>query len=110
MKNRNLRRFAMPRRSSSEGVVQDNLSYTPTQMMLLAEKGIPVTTANQAADSFFDGVPIGQGSFELPLDQQRGIDVADTWQASQLIRKKAKSGLINDIRQFGAYRAPQKGE
>lgn len=104
----NLIRFAMPRRHDGEKPVQDDLAYTPSQMMQLSERGIAVTTGNLPNDNFFDGVPVGQGSFDLPLDQQKGVDIADCWQASMSIRKKAKSGLKNDVKQFGMM--PKKGE
>lgn len=106
---KNLRKkFATPRRQEEESIVQDGLAYTPSQMMQLAERGIPVTT-NSASDSqFFDGVPVGQGSFDLPLDRQKGVDVADMWQAQQSIKSKAKAGLKKDIQVFGSS-PEQKG-
>lgn len=98
---KNLLRFAKPRRHADESVVQNNLAYTPSQMMELAEKGIPINQGNIGADNFFDGVPIGEGTFDLPLERQKGVDVADCWQAAQSIRKKAKNGLKLDIKQYG---------
>lgn len=95
-------RFACPRRKEHESIVQDGLAYTPTQMLQLAEKGIAVSTNSVSDSLFFDGVPKGQGSFDLPVDMRKGFDVADAWQASQTIRAKAKKGLKRDIELFGA--------
>ena len=106
----NLKRFATPRRHADEPIVQSGLAYTPSQMMQLAEKGIPVSTNNQSDQNFFDGVPVGQGSFDLPLELQKGTDVADCWQASQSARKAAKKGLKADIITYGPWKPPVTSE
>lgn len=109
MRNINVKHFSKPRRKEGENIVQNDLSYTPSQMMEMAERGIAVSNQSVAAENFFDGVPVGESTFELPLDQMRGVDVADCWQVEQSIKKKAKKGLKNDIRVFGKDVA-QKGE
>lgn len=101
MRNVNVKKFARPRRRQNERIVQNDLSYTPSQMMELMERGIPVSNQNVNPDMFFDGVPDNQSTFELPLDQLRGIDVADCWQAEKDIKKRAKKGLKNDISKYG---------
>lgn len=109
MRNINNRHFARPRRIEGENIVQNNLAYTPSQMMELAERGIPISNQMVSPDNFFDGVSEGL-SFELPLDRRRGVDVADCWQAEQSIKKKAKKGLKNDIFKYGATPIVEKGE
>lgn len=101
MLNTNIKHYAKVRRTASERVVQNNLAYTPAQMQQMVEHGVPVTTHNLNPDLFFDGVPINQGTFDLPLDRLRGVDVADCWQADCSVKKKAKKGLKNDIKLFG---------
>lgn len=108
MRNFNVRHFSRPRRKEGEAVVQNDLAYTPSQMIDMAERGIAVNAQNQSADMFFDGVPTSESTFNLPLDRLRGVDVADCWQAEQNTRKKAKKGLKNDIFKYGLN--PQKGE
>lgn len=109
MRNINVKHFSRPRRKEGENIVQNDLAYTPSQMMEMAERGIAVSNQSIAADNFFDGVSVAQSTFELPLDQLRGIDVADCWQANESIRKKAKKGLKNDIKLYGKD-VVQKGE
>ena len=110
MKNINIRHFSRPRRRESEPVVQNDLSYTPSQMMEMAEKGIAVSNQSIAAENFFDGVPVSQSTFELPLEQRRGVDVADCWQAETSIKKKAKNGLKNDKLRYGSNFEMKGGE
>lgn len=109
MRNINIKHFARPRRKEGENIVQNDLAYTPSQMMEMAERGIAVSNQSIAVENFFDGVPVAESTFELPMDQLRGIDVADCWQANESIRKKAKKGLMNDIRLYGKD-VVQKGE
>lgn len=103
MRNINVKKFARPRRHKDERIVQNDLAYTPTQMMQLAEQGIAVSTMTAGNDMFFDGVPVSESTFNLPLDACRGVDVADCWQAEQTVRKKAKKGLKNDISRYGTF-------
>lgn len=99
-KNRNHnRKFANPKRMDGEPIVQNDLAVTPSQMVQMMSDGIPITTQNLHPELFFDGDT--NPSFEIPIDQQRGIDVADCWEASQDIRARAKKGLKNDIKKFG---------
>lgn len=110
MRNLNHRRFAQPRRQENETVVQNCLSYTPSQMLSMTEQGIAVSSQNQNPDLFFDGVPMNEGTFDVPLYKQRGIDVADCWQAETSIKKKAKDGLKKDIKLFGKNPQSKGGE
>jgi len=104
--------FAKPRRKEDETVVQNDLSYTPSQMYDMMERGIPISPQNVNPDNFFDGVPITEGTFDLPIDRLRGVDIADCWNATVDAQKTARKGLKDDIKQFGAWKpAPeQKGE
>lgn len=110
MRNINVKHFSRPRRQDGESVVQNDLAYTPTQMMQMAEKGIAVSNQAVSADNFFDGVPVNESTFNLPLERLRGVDVADCWQAEQSVRKKAKTGLKQDIAKYGKTPTVQKGE
>lgn len=62
---------------STDQKVQSGLALTPAQIMQMSERGIPVTTQNLDG-MFFDGET--RPSWDIPLDQQRGIDVATMWQ------------------------------
>lgn len=63
------------------------LAFTPAQMAKMAEKGIPIST--QSADQFVDGTL--NPSFDIPIEERRGIDVNDVWNAS----KDAKAKIID---------------
>lgn len=60
-----------------EKSVQPGLALTPSQIHKMSEKGIPVTTQN--LDGMFDD-GVTRPSWDVPLDQQRGVDVATMWQ------------------------------
>lgn len=67
--------------------VVPGLAFTPAQMAKMAEKGIPIST--QSADQFVDGSL--NPSFDIPIEDRRGVDVNDVWNAS----KDAKAKIIN---------------
>lgn len=64
--------------------VTPGLSVSPTQMAIMAERGIPITA--QMADTFFDGV--SNPSFDMPIEDLRGIDVNAVWNAQKDARKR----------------------
>lgn len=75
------------KRNSEDQPVKGGLAVSPAHMMSLAERGIPISTANDAA--FYDGEP--NPSWNLPLDNQRGVDINDMWNLSRDVRNKLKS-------------------
>ncbi|MDE6089294.1 MAG: hypothetical protein K2G41_01200 [Duncaniella sp.] len=64
--------------------VVPGLSVSPTQMALMAAKGIPISA--QMSESFVDGV--SNPSFDIPIEDQRGIDVNAVWNAQKDARKR----------------------
>lgn len=110
MKNRNIqsRRFCSIKRNTGEKVVQNDLAITPRQMDQMMKDGIPISAQNLNADMFYDGD--ANPGFDIPLDMQRGIDIADCWDASVSIRKKAKKGLLRDKKQFDSTNVQKGGE
>lgn len=74
-------------KSKNDTPVQPGLALTPSQMQRMSEKGIPVSAQTNDA-LFYDGDV--RPSFDVPLDLQRGIDVATMWQKRQDIRAKHK--------------------
>lgn len=68
--------------------VQDNLAITPSKMAELVDQGIPVSSSvlSGMAD---DG--IANPSWDLPIDQRRGIDVAEVWCAQREARNNITS-------------------
>lgn len=75
----------------------NNLAVTPSDMHRMVERGIPVSPTNDAM--FFDGTP--NVTFELPLEDARGVDVNDIWNAQQDARRKIKNANSVDVQNYG---------
>lgn len=69
--------------------VKSHLAITPAQMDRAREQGIPITPSNVNPDLIQDGTNNPQ--FEIELERQRGIDVAELWQNAESSRKKLSS-------------------
>lgn len=76
---------------AEETRVQNHLSYTPSDMLKMAEKGLPVSTMMLSDDA----VDMGDTShgFDVPLENQRFHDPAKLWQASQDIKKRFRDAV-----------------
>lgn len=66
--------------------VKSHLAITPAQMDKAREQGIPITPNNVNPDLIEDGTNNPQ--FEIELERQRGIDIAELWQNAESSRKK----------------------
>lgn len=64
--------------------VKQNQAVTPSQIAELTENGMAVSSYNNLV--YDEGVP----NPSLTLEQTRGIDVADVWQASQTAKSKLR--------------------
>lgn len=69
-------------------VVQPNLAITPSRMAELVDEGIPVSSSLMSG-FFNDGVE--NPSWDLPIDQRRGVDVAEVWNAQRDARNNITS-------------------
>lgn len=76
------------KRAKSDVTVQPGLAMTPSQMQRLSERGIPVSSQNLEG-MFYDGD--ARPSWDVPLDQQRGVDVATMWQRRKDIAAKLRN-------------------
>lgn len=100
-KNRNkryLKTLTMAQRHEDEIPVYGNLVVTPSQMLKMAEKGIPISSQNTAFQPS-DGEK--NPSFDLPLDRLRGVDPAAMWEESQIIKQKARVAHNRDRQRYG---------
>ena len=68
--------------------VKQNQALTPAQIADYTARGIAVSSSQNLV--FDDGVP---NPAPLPLEQRRGIDVAEVWNASKTSSKKLKSAI-----------------
>lgn len=78
--------FTHARYDSDSIVVKGGLASTPSQMLELASKGVPISENN--VSNFFDGEK--NPSWDVPLYRQRNVDIADVWQAEQDAKKVLK--------------------
>ncbi|UPW41281.1 hypothetical protein [Sigmofec virus UA08Rod_4411] len=78
--------------SSVDIPVIPNLSVTPSQMAEMVSHGIPVSSQILGAP-MFDGV--SNPSWDLPIDQRRGVDIASVWQAQRESRSNITSKVVN---------------
>lgn len=74
--------------------VRQNMAVTPAQMEDLTSKGIPVSSANMAS-VFDDGIP--NPDWSVPIDNTRGVDIADVWCAQQDARKNLKNAKVSNV-------------
>lgn len=75
---------------SCDIVTQPNLAITPSQMAKLVDDGIPVSSS-MLSGVFNDGV--SNPSWDLPIDQMRGVDVAQVWN----YQKDARSLITSKV-------------
>ncbi len=66
--------------------VKSHLAITPAQMDTAREQGIPITPNNVNPDLIQDGTTNPQ--FEIELERQRGVDIAELWQDAETSRKR----------------------
>lgn len=78
-------RFAKTHLNKDESPVTPNLAMTPSQMEKLHAEGKSISL-NNLEGMFYDGDT--NPSFELPIDQIRGVDIGEIWQASKDARRK----------------------
>ena len=69
--------------------VKSHLAMTPAQMDKAREQGVPITPSNINPDLIQDGTKNPQ--FEIELERQRGVDIAELWQNAESSRKKLNS-------------------
>lgn len=80
------------KRAQFEKPVQNGLALTPAQIMRMSERGIPVTTQNLDG-MYYDGDT--RPSWDIPLDMQRGVDVATMWQKRRDLAQRLRENRAN---------------
>lgn len=84
------------RRKDYERVVQNGLAVTPSDMQVLAAKGIPVSPQNLGL-GYQDGV--SKLDFQPPIEYTRGVDINDLWEARQQVKDKVRraKGKLTEV-------------
>lgn len=80
--------------------VKSHLAITPAQMDTAREQGIPITPNNVNPDLIQDGTTNPQ--FEIELERQRGVDIAELWQDAETSRKR-----LGDFKKIQAKKQAQ---
>lgn len=98
------RKVCHPKPSGFFPKVQPGLSITPSEMMKLAEQGIPVSAQAANLEAWNDGTT--NPSWYVDSSRLRGIDPADLWQIQRSVRKKMRNAHFSDVEKFGDYQLP----
>ena len=86
------------KRKDYELPVHGNLTVTPAHMLKMAERGTPISTNNL---EFKPSDGEQNPSWDIPLDRLRGVDPAEMWEQSQVVKQKAKRAHDTDRRVYG---------
>ena len=76
-------RFAECKRKQGELPVQAGLAYTSSEMFDLWKQGVPISNDNM-------GTPTFETDKTVWIERQRGVDIADVWQAEQTAKVRLK--------------------
>lgn len=92
-KNPSSVRFARLRTTSDDIPVSQHAAYDLSEMDEMRRKGQPIAL-NQHDSEYYDGSE--DATFELSLDQCRGVDINDAWnQSRDLNRKLSRTKVTN---------------
>lgn len=74
-----------------EQVVQNGLAVSPGNMLELTKQGLSISSQNQSQ------LYVDEGDFgiDVPLEFQRGMDMADLWNARADVREKVREAMSN---------------
>ena len=78
--------FAMCKRRPGELAVKAGLAYTSAEMFELWKQGVPISNENMGTPTFESDKTV----WNIPIERQRGVDIADVWQAQQTARRRVK--------------------
>lgn len=80
--------FSRCRRKNYEPKVKSGLAVTPSQVLKMAEQGLPVSAQLQ-----YNQLEGHSGSdWNIPIEERRGIDVGQVWQESMSAKKRLVKG------------------
>lgn len=78
--------------------VQSGLSVTPSEMLQLAQQGVPISSHFDDS-KFDDGDTKALGTIDFI--HQRGLDIVDVWNHQKDSRKKLLDAQAKDIQMYG---------
>lgn len=74
------------KRKKGELPVHGALAYTPAEMFEMWKQGVPISNENMGTPTFESDTTV----WNIPIERQRGVDIADVWQTQQTARKRMK--------------------
>lgn len=77
--------------------VRNDLAVTPAQMQVMAANGVAISS--QRASDFNDGDT--NASFDIPLEQIRGLDIVDYWELQKDSRNRVKMHIEANAKKYG---------
>lgn len=90
-KNPNKLRFAKTKLTEDEVPVRPFLAYDLRDLDQLRRQGTPLSSTS-VENMYYDGIE--NPSFDVPFEQQRGVDINDVWNAAQDgLRRVSNAGL-----------------
>lgn len=79
-------KFAECKRKKGELAVQAGLAYTSSEMFELWKQGVPISNDNMGTPTFEPDKTV----WNIPIERQRSVDIADVWQAQQTAKRRLK--------------------
>lgn len=73
-----------------------NQAVTPTEMLKMAEQGIPISMQNAPIT---EKAP--EPSWDIAPENRKNVDAAELWQMQQNVRKKVKEAHKRDRARYG---------
>lgn len=83
-------RFSRPSYRPYETPVQSGLAISPSDMLEMTKRGIPITPQNLGL-SYDEGY--NDLDFNPPIEYQRGIDIGTLWEERQSAKSRIKDGM-----------------
>lgn len=87
--NHSLPNVCNAKRHDDEEIVRNGLSLTPSQMLEMTQKGVPIAARNLSA--IVDNV--SDNDFDISPEYRRGVDISELYEAHEDARKKARGVL-----------------
>lgn len=79
-------KFAECKRKKGELAVKAGLAYTSSEMFELWKQGVPISNDNMGTPIFESDKTV----WNIPIERQRSVDIADVWQAQQTAKRRMK--------------------
>ena len=89
----------LPKNAPQILLVDQNAGYTPAQMRELYEQGLAV--GQQNAGVYTQSSSTKNPSWDIPIEERRGVDPADLWEIQTLSRRKVANAHVQDVRKYG---------